>query len=104
MLIEHRVDDVNEGLVTRKETMPSRQQVAFQPALALVLAEDFHHAAVRAELVVFRINLGHVAAVGHLQHVLPPIRVVLVRTEETEVSALHIQLHHVAEKPAHDPS
>ena len=81
--------------------MPAGQQVALQPALALVLAEHFHHPAVRAELVVLRIDVGHVAAVGHLQHVLPAVRVVLVRAEQAEVVALQVLLHDVAEELAH---
>ena len=103
VLIEHRIDDVNERLVAREEAVPARQQIGLQPALALVLAEHFHHAAVRAELVVFRINLGHVAAVGHLQHILPPIRVVLVGAEQSEVLAVQVLLHDVAEELAHFP-
>ena len=34
MLIEHRIDDVDEGLVAVEQAMPSGQQIAFQPALA----------------------------------------------------------------------
>ena len=45
----------------------------------------------------------HPGAVGDLEHVLPAVRVVLVGTEEPEVSCLHVQLHHVAQEPAHDP-
>ena len=103
VLVEHRIDDVDERLVAREEAVPARQQIAFQPALALVLAEHLHHPAVRAELVVFRIDLGHVAALGHLQHVLPAVRVVLVGAEQAEVLAVQVQLHDVAEELAHLP-
>ena len=34
VLVEHRIDDVNERLVAREEAVPPGQQVAFQPALA----------------------------------------------------------------------
>ena len=47
VLVEHRVDDVDEGLVAVEQPVPPGEQVAFEPALALVLAEDFHHAARR---------------------------------------------------------
>ena len=103
VLVEHRVDDVDERLVAGEEAVPAGQQVALQPALALVLAEHFHDAAVGAELVVLRIDLGHVAAIGDLEHVLPAVRVVLVRTEQAEVLALQVQLHHVAQELAHTP-
>ena len=42
MLVEHRVDDVGEGLVAVEEAVSPGQQVALEPALALVLAEHFH--------------------------------------------------------------
>ena len=103
VLVEHRIDDVNERLVAREEAVPARQQIGLQPALALMLAEHFHHAAVGAELVVFRIDFGHVAARGHVQHILPAIRVVLVRAEQAEVLAVQVQLHDVAQEPAHFP-
>ena len=103
VLVEHRVDDVNERLVAREEAVPPGQQIAFQPALALVLAEHLHDPAVRAEFVVLRADLGHVTAVGHLEHVLPAVRVVLVRAEQAEVPALQVQLHDVSQELAHHP-
>ena len=39
VLIEHRVDDVNERLVAGKQTVPAGEQIAFEPALAGVLAQ-----------------------------------------------------------------
>ena len=52
MLVEHRIDDVNERLVAREEAVAAREQIAFQPALALMLAQHLHHAAVGREVVV----------------------------------------------------
>ena len=103
MLVEHRVDDVNERFVAGEEAVPAGQQIAFQPALALVFAEHFHHAAVGAEFVVVRVDLGQVAAIGHLQNILPAVRVVFIRAEQAEVLAIQVQLHHVAEELAHHP-
>src|SRR5262249_41125243 len=54
-------------------------------------------------MVVVRIDVGHPRSVGNLHHILPPIRVVLVRTEEAKIPGLHVQLHGVAEKSSHDP-
>src|SRR5262245_61684436 len=62
VLIEHRVDDVDEGFIAREEAVPAGQQIALQPTLALVFTEHLHHAAIRTELVVLRIDLGHIAA------------------------------------------
>src|SRR5207248_1772198 len=52
VLVEHRVNDVDEGLVAVEQTVASGQQVALQPALAQVLAQDLHDAAVGREMVV----------------------------------------------------
>ena len=63
VLVHHRVDDVDERLVAGKQAVPPGQQIAFQPALAGVLAQDLHDAAVRRE----------VPAIGVLgQDALPP--------------------------------
>jgi hypothetical protein len=44
VLVEHRIDDVDERLVAVEESVPPGEQVALKPPLALVLAEHFHHA------------------------------------------------------------
>ena len=49
MLIEHRVDDMDERLVTGKKPVPAGQQIALQPSLALVFAEHLHDASVGAK-------------------------------------------------------
>ena len=101
VLVEHRVDDVNERFVAGEEAVPAREQITFEPALALVLAQHFHHAAIGREIVVVIEPLRHPGAVRDFQRVLPAVRVVLVGAEQAEVFALHVQLHHVAEKFAH---
>ncbi len=45
------------------------------------------------ENVVVRVNLRHVAASGYVQHVLPTVRVVLIRAEQAEVLHIHIQFN-----------
>src|SRR6516225_10956433 len=52
VLVEHRIDDVNKRLVAREETVPAGQQIAFEPALALVLAEHLHDPPVGCQMVV----------------------------------------------------
>ena len=39
VLAEHRVDDANERLIAVEQPVPARQQISFEPALTLVLAE-----------------------------------------------------------------
>jgi hypothetical protein len=36
-LVEHRVDDVDEGLVAVEEAVAAGQQIALEPALTLML-------------------------------------------------------------------
>ena len=74
VLVEHRVDDVDERLVAGEEAVAAGEQVAFEPALALVLAQHFHDAAVGRDVIVVGENLGGRAAVRHLEHGVPAVR------------------------------
>jgi hypothetical protein len=56
VLVEHRVDDVDERLVAVDQAVPAAEDVALQPPFQGVLAEHLHDAPVR----------GQVAAVGVL--------------------------------------
>src|SRR5215831_15137831 len=52
VLVEHRVDDVDEGLVAAEEAVPASQQVTFEPALALVFGQYLQNATVRRKMIV----------------------------------------------------
>ena len=54
VLIEHRVDDVDERLVAREQAVAAGQEVALEPSLADVLRQDLHHAPVGRETLVER--------------------------------------------------
>ena len=82
--------------------MPAGQQIALEPALALMLAEHFHDPAIGCEMVIPRVGFCHPGTIGDLEDVLPAIGVVFVRAEKSEILCLHVQLHHIAEEPAHD--
>ena len=67
VLVEHRVDDVDEGLVAREEAMPSGEHVAFEPAFERVLGEHLHDAAgggEEAAVGVLRLDLLHPRLAG----------------------------------------
>ena len=49
VLVEHRIDDVDERFVAIEQAVAAGEEIAFEPAFALVFAEDFHHAAVGGE-------------------------------------------------------
>ena len=87
VLVEHRVDDVDEGLVAVEEAVPSGEEVALEPALALVLGEHLQHAAVAGEVLVGRQRLGVPRPVGRLEDRAEPVRVGLVRAEEAEAAS-----------------
>gem|GEM_PF-4042454 len=90
---------MDKRFVTREEAVPARQQIAFQPALALMLGEHFHRAAiVRFAGAIIRINLSDEASPRRIEHVLPAVRRQLVGAEHAEVFRFVIEFHHVAQK------
>jgi len=101
MLAEHRIDNANEGLVAIEKPMPPGQQVAFEPALALVLAQHrIQHASVRGEEFII-LDLACVPlAVGDFKYCAQKIRERLIRTEDAEIPLILIQLSHVAQELA----
>ncbi len=101
VLVEHRVDDVDERLVAGKEPVATGEQVALEPSLALMLAEHLHHPAIRSKVVIPGFDFRDPRAVGDLENVLPAVGVALVGAEQAEVLRLHVPLHHVAQEPAH---
>ncbi len=102
VLVEHRVDDMNESLIRRKKAVAAGEEIAFQPALARVLAQDLHDAPARREIFVFGQRVRHPCAIGHLKQSVQPVRGGFVRAEDAKVPRLVIELHHVAQKSAHD--
>ena len=98
VLVEHRVDDVDERLVAVEEAVPARQEIALEPALAEMLGQHLHHAPVRGEVLVGRQRLGVPRAVRDLEDVVEPVRRRLVRAEEAEVLA--VPRDHVAQEAA----
>jgi hypothetical protein len=100
VLVEHRVDDVDEGLVAVEEAVPPGEQVALEPALAEVLGEDLHDASVRREVLVDLLDRAEPGFVGGVEDVAEAVRRRLIRTEEPEV--VRVARHDVAQEPAED--
>ena len=102
MLVEHRIDDVDERFVAVEESMPPGEQVALEPAFALVLAEHFHHAPSGREKFVVRHGRGVPLAFGHFKEGFQAVGERLVRAEDPEIPLLAVQLRHIAqETPEH---
>ena len=98
MLIEHRIDDVDEGLVAREQAMAPGEEISFEPAFAQMLAQHLHDAAIDAEIDVDLFDLGHPFLAGDFVDGLQPVRRGLVRAEEPEILLVEIELHHVAQE------
>ena len=67
MLVEHRVHDVDEGLVTVEEAVAAGQEIALEPAFAQVLAEHFHHAPVGRQILICLQILRFPGLPGHFE-------------------------------------
>jgi len=98
VLVEHRVDDVDEGLVAVEKAVPAGEQVALEPALAEVFAQHLDRLSLRGEVLVRRQDLGLPLARGRGEDVGEAIRGGLVRPEHAEV--VGVALDHVAQEPA----
>ena len=102
VLVEHRIDDVDERLVAIEKAVPAGEQVAFEPAFALVLAQHFHHAAGGREKFVVRHGRRVPLALGHFEQGFEAVGDRLVGAEDPEIALLAVQLRDVAqEAPEH---
>ncbi len=99
VLVEHRIDDVDERLVAVEQSMSAGEQVALEPALALVFAQHrVQHASGRCEQFVVRHGRGVPLALGRLEQGSQTVGERLVRAEDPEVSLLLVQLRDVTQE------
>src|ERR1700730_8537528 len=103
MLIEHRIDDVDESFVAGEQAMASREEIPFEPALAKMLAQYLHDAAIDAEINVDLLNISHPFLARDFIDGLQPVRRGLVWAKKAEITFVEIELHHVAQKAAENP-
>ena len=89
---------MDERLVAVEEAVAAREQIALEPALALVLGEHLHHAPVRREVLVGRLDGRVPRAVRDGEDVTESVRGGLVRPEQTEVG--RVADDHVAQEAA----
>ena len=71
--------------------MPAGQQIALEPALAEMLAQHLHHAAVVGEMHVVGLDPLHPDPVGRLEHRVEPVRGGFVRPHDAEIARLGIE-------------
>ena len=87
MLVDHRVDDVDERLVAVEQAVPPREQVSLQPALALVLGQHLDYTAGAGKMLVHLRpeEFGVPLLVGGVEDRLKAIGRGLVGAEDPEV-------------------
>ena len=95
---------MDKGFIAVEETVTSGKEITFEPALAHVLAQHFHHATVRGEVDIHWFNGRHPLFSSGLINCLETIRSGLVRPYQTEVSFLGILPDDIAEKSAQHTS
>src|SRR5882672_4123491 len=71
VLVEHRVHNVNEGLVTGKKSVAASQQITFQPALALMFAQHLHDTPIRGNMIVPGQDFGGRTTAGDFEERVP---------------------------------
>ena len=100
VLVEHRVNDVDERLVAVEQSMPAGEQITFEPAFALMLTQHFHDATVQGEELIVVLLSCIPLPVGHLKHRTQAIGERFVRAEDSEIALLPVELGDIAQEHA----
>src|SRR5437588_3981495 len=87
VLIKHRINDVYEGFITVEEAVTTCEEIAFEPALTEMFAQDLHHATRWREVVVGFKNRFDEDSISRFKESVQAIRRGLVRPHHTEVAA-----------------
>ena len=85
MLVEHRVHDVDKGLIAGKEAVPSGEEIPFEPPLAGMLAQDLHHPAIRGQVFILLQLLRDPSARCDVKQCRQSVRGRLVRAKHAKV-------------------
>ena len=97
MLVEHRIDDVNECLVTVEQAVAPGEEVPLEPSFALVLGQHrVEHASLRGEELIAVDDSSVPLPVGHLEDGAEKIGDRLVGTEYPKMAMAHVQRDDVA--------
>src|SRR5215211_1771594 len=100
VLDRHGSRDHGEGLVGRVESVTPAQEVALEPALAQMFAQDLEDPTVVGDVVVVGYRRANKAAVLDLEDGAEAVGVDLIRAEEPEVSLPGVPGEGVAQKLA----
>src|SRR5262244_1361801 len=95
MLVEHRVDNVDEWLIAVDEPVPSAQKVSFQPPFHRMLTEHLHDPTLRVQFAtvgILRKILSQPNLLCDFVNGFEPVRLGFVWPKDTE--AVHVQPHY----------
>ena len=87
MLVDHRVDNVDERLVRVEYTMSPAQNISLKPAFNRVLDKDFHDTTCKREItaiLIFLKVLAHPDLLASIVDRIELVRLCLVGAEDTE--------------------
>ena len=79
---------MDEGLVAVEQAVPTGQQVACEPALALIFTQHLHHPAGRREELVAGQRFWIPLALRHLEQRAPSVRYELIRYSRGRITVL----------------
>ena len=91
---------MDERFVAGEEAVPAGEEIALEPALALVLAQHLHHPAVGTQVIVGRQDFCDPDALGHLEDGSRAVGGRLVRAEDAKFVS-RVPLDDVAQEVAH---
>src|SRR6266436_9248346 len=91
VLVEHGIDDVDEGFVAGEETVASGEEITFEPTLAKMFAEDLDDAAIARDVLVSLQNLALENAIGGFEDFGQAVGFSFVRTHDSEVALLFVE-------------
>ena len=77
---------MDEGLVAGEKAVAAGEQIAFEPTLAHVFAEHFHHAAIGCDVIVIRQDLGCGFAIGDFEQSVQAIGTGFVGAHHAEIA------------------
>ena len=98
VLVEHRIDDMNESLVAVEQPVPTREKVSLEPTFTLMLAEHLHYPTVGCKELIVLLRSRFPLPVCDFKHRIQTIGKRFVRTEDPEVSLFLIEVGHVAQE------
>jgi len=102
VLVDHRVDDVDERFVAVKKAMSSREDVALKPTFASVFTEDFHHTASERQIstvfILFEI-FAHPDLLASFVYLAKFVGLGLVGAEDAKI--VHVARHHISKELGH---